>query len=471
MIRTKVPQAQLFYASEELYHPPSTNFYVRLNAAVGSWKELCSPLRAAFHEEKNGRPVDPVVYFKIFLVGYLEGIVSDTNLAERVADSLSVREFVGYSPTERTPDHSSLGRVREKFGRDDLLERVLAKTVKLCIEQGLVSGGSAAIDSTLIPANTSLSSLRSVQTGLTVGEHMNRLREANQPVTVSNEEFRSESDPDARLALKAGTPRRMCYKATCVVDESSQVILASQAELADHSDSDAGRFPLEMAQATLQSKGLSLGQVVGDAGYDDAELHAHIEAMGCEPLTNYKEAATDKPEGFTKEAFAYDDEKDVYVCPNGKVLRFSAEDSDGRLQYRSRQGDCRECPFRVSCLSEKGKCRTVGRHPCEASRQRNIERCHTDAGRAGLKRRKSVAEPPFAHMKRLGGLSRVNCRGLGKANVKVQTAAVAWNLLKLVKSLSEEKLKAILTLFSRLLRRQIPRWTSLSRPQTNHQST
>ena len=106
MIQTKIPDTRLFYGAEELYRPSRTNYYARLNAVIcssyGSWRSFCSPLRSRFCAAQNGRPVDPTVYFKAYVIGYLENIVYDTDLAERIGDSLAIREFLGYGPTERT---------------------------------------------------------------------------------------------------------------------------------------------------------------------------------------------------------------------------------------------------------------------------------------------------------------------------------------------------------------------------------
>jgi len=447
VIRTKEPDRRLFYLEEELYRPARTNFYVRLNLAVGSWKELCSPLNAAFSPKKNGCPVDPAVYFKIFLVGYLENIVFDTDLAERVADSLAIREFLGYGPTERLPDHASLSRVRAAFAKDGLLEQVLEKTVALCHEAGLVSGEEAAVDSTLVPANASLSSLRCVKTGVGVAEHMQRQREAGRPVTASNLDLRSRSDPDARIAQKgAGSPRGMYYKASCLTDSRCQVILSCQALGADVSDSDAARPVLERAEKTLRAQGLSLARVVGDAGYDDSDLHAFVEGLGAEPVTNFVRGKSGKPEGFRKEDFLYDEARDLYLCPLGKELERRYERADG-VYYQANPLDCEGCPFRASCLSKEAKRRTVVRLKNEQARERNIARCHTDEGRAALRRRKAVVEPVFSHMKRLGGLGRLNCRGLSKADAKLKVGSIAWNLLKLAKTVDPGRL---LALFRRL---------------------
>jgi transposase len=425
---------RLFYGSEDLYRPASTNFYSRLNSVVGSWSVLCAPLRFAFSQKKDGRPVDHVVYFKIFLIGYLENIIFDTDLSERIADSLAIREFLGYGPTERTPDHSSIGRVRAQFAQSGGLEQVFDSVVAFCVEQGLVSGEQTAVDSTLLPANASLSSLECLTTKMSVGEHLKQARQAGQKLEVSNKEFRSTSDPDARVAKKGtNCPRGMYHKATCVTDSKTQVIIAAHVCQADLNDATAAVPALEHAQQVLESNDLQLTTVVADSGYDDCNFHAFVEDLGANPITNYTTNKNHKPDGFTKDCFEYDPERNVYICPNMAVLR-PEKPRKNDTQYRSRAKDCAGCPFKDLCLGKNAKVRSVSRHKNEDARLRNIARCHTDEGREALKNRKIVAEPPFAHMKRLGGLELVNCFGTDKAQVKFMMGAITWNLLKLVRN-------------------------------------
>jgi transposase len=443
MIVTKTPDIRLFYGADELHRVPRTNFYIRLNAIVGSWRKLCAPLAAAFSSKKDGRPTDHVVYFKIFLVAYLENIVCDTDLAERIADSFAIREFVGYGPTERTPDHSRLGPVRARFEKDGALEKILDKVIAMCAAAGLVSGEEVAADSTLIPANASLSSLVSVKTGMSVSEHLKKLREEKKKPEVSNAEFRSTSDPDARIAKKGtNCPRGMYYKATHVTDANSQVILSAKVATADIGDPEAAEAPLEEAKKRLEDNGLALKTVVCDAGYDDSKFHAKVEQMGATPITNYTESKSPKPEGYAKKDFAYDAEKDLYVCPTGKILKRQTTEGD-RILYKALLEDCSGCPFKDLCLSEGVTQRYIRRARDEAARERNIARCHTDEGREALKRRKIVVEPPFADAKCNGGLARVSCRGAKNAQAKVTMAAIGWNLKKLVKKAGKGLLSTI----------------------------
>src|SRR5687767_3962485 len=66
-----------------------------------------------------GRPsIDPVVFFKLQLVMFFEGLRSERQLMRVAADRLSLRWYLGYDLAEPLPDHSSLTRLRARYGLD-----------------------------------------------------------------------------------------------------------------------------------------------------------------------------------------------------------------------------------------------------------------------------------------------------------------------------------------------------------------
>jgi len=264
LVRRQSAEEPLFYTSEEIAKPASGNFYMRLNDAIGDWQGLAKPFTEAF-SQRMGRPTDPVVYLKIFLVSYLENIAYDTDLAERVSDSIAIRRFLGYSLSESPPDHSSISRNRGLIAEHCRIEDVLTKVVEKCHKEGLVDGDLGGVDSSLIPANASLSSLKSVKTGKKVAEHLREVEEKNkvaeEPVkqekpVVSNNEFRSGTDPDARIAKKPGQPRDMYYKATHVTDGKSGIIIAAGANHADDGEVEAAEGILLEAKENLAGCGI-----------------------------------------------------------------------------------------------------------------------------------------------------------------------------------------------------------------------
>jgi transposase len=135
---------------------PQDHFYRHLERVLdlSFVRELVAPYYAA-----GGRPsIDPVVFFKLQLVMFFEGIRSERQLMRLVADRLSARWYCGYDLDEPLPDHSSLTRIRERYGVE-VFRRFFDTIVERCAEAGLVWGRELYLDATKMLANAGASRL------------------------------------------------------------------------------------------------------------------------------------------------------------------------------------------------------------------------------------------------------------------------------------------------------------------------
>jgi transposase len=135
---------------------PKDNFYRRLEERIdlSFVRELVLPLYS-----KGGRhSIDQVVFFKLQLVLFFEDLRSERRLMEVVADRLSLRWYLGYDLDERLPDHSSLTKIRERYG-PRVFRRFFERIVEMCVEAGLVRGEELFIDSTKVEADAAVDSL------------------------------------------------------------------------------------------------------------------------------------------------------------------------------------------------------------------------------------------------------------------------------------------------------------------------
>src|SRR6059058_2559050 len=108
----------------------------------------------------GGRPsIDPIVFFKLQLVMFFEDIRSERLLMRHAADRLSVRWFLGYDLGEPLPDHSSLTKIRTRYGIE-VFRRFFEAVVEKCQEAGLVWGRELYIDATKVEANASVDSVK-----------------------------------------------------------------------------------------------------------------------------------------------------------------------------------------------------------------------------------------------------------------------------------------------------------------------
>ena len=136
---------------------PKDNFYRRLEEKLDL--SFVRELVAERYAASCGRPsVDPVVFFKLQLVLFFEDLRSERQLMEISADRLSIRWYLGYDLNEPLSDHSSLTKIRKRYGLE-IFRRFFEKIIELCIEAGLVWAKELYFDSTKVKANADVDSL------------------------------------------------------------------------------------------------------------------------------------------------------------------------------------------------------------------------------------------------------------------------------------------------------------------------
>jgi transposase len=319
-------QEDLFVMAGRLPRSPGHVFYQKLNRLLAeggfdSWVEkLCEPHYAA----GTGRPgIPPGTYFRMLLVGYLEGLSSQRGIAWRCSDSLSLRDFLGLPLGEESPDHSSLTRVRDRLPLG-VHTAVFTWILSLAGMQKLLNGKSVGVDSTTLEADAAMKSIVRKDTGEDWKEYLARLmkeegllEEDDTPSDddlrrfdkqrkdkkVSNEEWVSETDPDARITkMKDGTTH-LAYKAEHVVDLDSELIVAAEIYHADQADTQTLEDSVQQAQTNLREAGsvAQIEDVAADKGYHanqtltDLAQHTPCRTYIPEPQSPHERVWTDKP--------------------------------------------------------------------------------------------------------------------------------------------------------------------------------
>jgi transposase len=440
-----LPEPTLFIEALDLYrHIPQSHFYERLAHLLDL--EFVYRLTAPLYAARLGRPsLDPGVFFKCMLVGFFENILSDTELEYRIADSLTLRRFLGYSLEERTPDESTLRKTRQRMPEEAFRE-VFARVLDQCQAAGLLKGRAVGTDSTQVDANASMDSLRHKTLGCTYEEYIVALRRQDQPTATreeaaakdrkrgngktSNQEWESPTDTEARVMQHADGHTHLSYRVDTTVDRETGVIVTAGAELANVSDQADFLQRVDEATETLAERGLELQAVVADKGHHSGENLAGIEERGLVGLISSPTTCRGEP-GFQRIDFHYDAERDLFVCPAGVELRRRQMAEGAARQYQARGSDCRACPhFGVCTKSKTGRSVSVPVH--EELIQANRERVRTPELRPLLQIRRQRGEGPFGYFKQFGGLRRFMGRGLSYATKKTLIAAVGWNLLRLL---------------------------------------
>jgi transposase len=306
MGKRKARQESLFIASDRLAQAPGHPFYQKLNALLDEagfdgWIERRC---ARYYEqtEKRGQPsIPPGVYFRMLLVGYFENLDSQRGIAWRCADSLALRQFLGIPLDQGTPDHSTLTNTRQRLPAE-VFDEMFQFVLSIAVAKKLIAGETVGVDSTTLEANAAMKSIVRRDTGEEWKEYVARLMRAEGVIgptdepsaeeirrydkqrknkKVSNAEWVSPSDPDAKIAPLKDGRTHLAYKAEHVVDLKSDLVLAAEVQPADAADTATMVDSVMAAQVNLQQAGSAaqISAAAADKGYHSA---ANLEL--CEAL-------------------------------------------------------------------------------------------------------------------------------------------------------------------------------------------
>ncbi len=172
-------QKSMWVSNQELPRSAGHPFYTALEGQLceAGFDAFVEDLCAPFYAKKQGRPsIPPGIYFRMLFVGYFEGLDSQRGIAWRCQDSLSIREFLGLEPEERSPDHSSMTVIRQRLPFE-VFEQVFRFVLRCCADHGLLKGNTVAVDATFLEANAAMSSIVRRDTGEGWRDYIRRLAE------------------------------------------------------------------------------------------------------------------------------------------------------------------------------------------------------------------------------------------------------------------------------------------------------
>jgi len=394
-----------------------------------------------------GRPsLDPVVFVKLMLVSYFENVVSDSDLAFRIADSLTVRRFLGYGLDEDTPERTTILKTRQRWPVE-VFEAIFGRVLEQLAAADLVRGEHLGTDTVLINANASMDSLRHRELGCTYAQFVKALyaqdgqappaseiaaKDAKRPGKASNADWVSATDPEAAIAVHPDGHTALSYRLDATVDLESGAIVAIGAAPGNVRDSVDLPQRVEEAKDNLAQLGLQPEALTADRGHHSADNLVEVEAAGVTPIIRQR-APAGVP-GFRANDFTYMPEADEYRCPAGNALTRRGE-RNGKARYQARASGCRRCEhFGVCTKSKQG--RVVDRVVHQAELERNRERVRSPEGKELLGKHRQRAEGPWSYAKLYGGLARISPRGLANAVKKALIQGIGWNLMKLVARLT-----------------------------------
>jgi transposase len=397
--RKKEAQSEFWVVADRLPKASPSRFYELLNETLTKMnfaEQVWAICAGAYADAaRGGRPgIDPVIYFKMLMIGFFEGIASERQIAARCADSLSLRGFLGYRLDEATPEHSSMSVIRLRLG-STCFEQVFALVLVALREHGLLKGRHLGIDSSVIEANASLRSLTERNTEEGYWDYVQRLaQEAGLETTdaaelrrfdrkrpgkkTSNQQWQNPHDPDAKIGKTKDGATDMVYLPEHTVDLETGTIVQAQVLPGDHRDSEDLSARVLEAVVSVQ------------------------EATRADPDT--------VPETLTGDK-GYFSLREIELL---QELTIKTVISD---PHRARRRRDKLDPAQSQAL---------------ARAQRSVQ---SKYGKRLLRKRGQHIERSFAHVLDAGGMRSTTLRGLENLNKRHQIAAACYNLSQLLRRL------------------------------------
>ncbi len=382
--RLKEPQMEMFVASNRIRSLGSP-FYRALNKMLDAngFDEFAERACVDFYSKTRGRPgIPPAVYFRMLLVGYLEGIGSERGIAWRCADSLSLREFLGYSYTldRNPPEHSGLSKTRKRLSVE-AHKKVFDWVLNLLDESGLLKGKTLGVDATTLEANAAMRAIVRRDTLQGYTEWLEELAVASgieaptredlakldrkRKNKASNEDWVHPHDPEARSTKMKDGRTHMAHKFEQAVDMETGAVVAATVQSMEGGDVASLPKTLDAATEGLRELGKEPKEVVADKGY-----HANATMTG--------------------------------VAERG-LRSYVSEPNRGRRKWKNKR-------------------------EAQKATYANRRRIRGKRGKRLLRARGEKLERGFAHMLETGGLRRVHVRGREEIRKRIMIQAAACNL-------------------------------------------
>ncbi|WP_248924449.1 IS1182 family transposase [Paenibacillus hamazuiensis] len=432
---------------EELVHPDHPLRKVHKHIDFSFILDLVRP----YYCEDNGRPsADPIMLFKMLLIGYLDGIRSERRLEREVFSNNAYRWFLGLGLKDRVPDHSTLSYFRERLQEGDVLQQIFDRVVLLAIQHRLVAGRVLITDSTHLKANANKRKFVQEEVTKSTKAYMEELDEAiradreahgKKPLKPREEVEEtkltkvSTTDPESGYMVRDGKPEGFFYLDHRTVDHKYNIIMDVHVTAGNVHDSVPYIERLEHIIKKFKFE-KTLEAVALDAGY----FTSHI----CKKLQDKKIYAVIGGRAFTpvkglmaKWRFKYDAENNVYICPQKHELKYTTTDREGYRQYKSDPNHCANCPMLKECTRSRNHQKVITRHVWQDSKEWVKQNGRSKSGKYLYRLRYQTIERSFADAKELHGLRYCRFRGRNKVQQQALLTALCQNIKKIANILAK----------------------------------
>jgi transposase len=413
-------------------------------------------------ENKVGNSAyEPKAMLKLLIYGYSYGWRSSRKLERALHHNVSFMWLTG----GLRPDHKTISNFRRD--NKEAIKKVLKQSVRLCIDLQIIEGNTLFIDGSRIRANASINNVWTEEKCRKVLEKIDKrieevLRESEEAdekergtlVEISEElkdkealrervkgiveklkkedrkEVNTTDEDSTKVKGRQGT--HSGYNAQIAVDEKYGLIVNSEVV---NTNSDKEQFTRQVKQAN-EMLGKKCKAACADAGYANTEDLKETVAEEIDVIVPSQKQALHKPEkedSFDKDKFRYDEENNQYICPEGKVLRYSHySKKKGHYLYRIKgPANCINCKHYGKCTNNK-RGRAVIRLQNEKLKEELEAAYMSEKGQAIYQKRKEKVELPFGHIKRNLKFDGFLLRGLKGVNAEMSLLSTSFNISRMM---------------------------------------
>ncbi len=451
--------------------PPVIDDYVGSNDPVRVYDAFIDALDfqelgISFIPKAGAERYEPRKMIKLIVYGTSYGDRSSRKLERACRHNLSYIWLMN----SLQPDYRTIIRFRSDY--KDAIKKVLKQCVRMCVKMDLIEGNTLFFDGSKFRANASLKHnlnrediekelakveqhiddlmveaerLDQSENGLpSLVETLEKIADRQQLANsmkdclaqIDHEQRPSVNrvDPDS-VTSKSRQGTHAMYNVQCATDDKHGLIVHAQA-VGEPNDNNQ---LIPQLKAAVENSGVPPQAACTDSGYFNPsqtnDIDKNITVVMPSPQQANEEKDPDKtpPGPFDKSHFQYDKERDVYICPEGRMLKHQGVDSQRphRHIYRANAQECNRCPHHDVCTRGRSG-RKVIRSEYEDIIQRQESVYASERGQAIYKRRKQRAEHPFGHWKRSLHAGQFLLRGRDKVNVEVSILATCFNITRMI---------------------------------------
>lgn len=447
--------------------PPSIEDYVGVEDSVRAYDAFLDALNFVelgikINQYNVGNSsYDPVTMLKLLVYAYSYGILSSRQIERAIYHNLSFIWLVG----GLKPDHKTIAEFRRKNKK--AIAKVLKQCARLCIKLGLIDGNTLFLDGSKFRANAGIKnswtkercekSLEKVDSRIEVILSECEKTDQNEQEQVSFVSMQEELQDKQRLKskvenilkelqasgrksinstdpecvkIKGRQGSHAGYNVQSVVDGKHGLIVNIDV-VSENNDRNQFSDQINQANETLENKCFI---ACADTGYDNTDELKKIDDQGIKVIVPLQqEVNKDKRQGFNKENFPYDQQKDCYVCPEGHILTYRSIDTVKKSKiYKIRESSlCLRCNyFNVCTKSKSGK--KIRRLFNEEAREKIRSQYEQAESQTVYKLRQEKVELPFGHIKRNLKVGAFLMRGRDGAKAEMSLLASCFNMARMI---------------------------------------